>query len=219
MWTILSPIADRVNRFSKHWRDVLMVCIIFPGLLVVAIIAFWLRRRYRRKKEAQRAAASGFMPPMTTQSLGARSLPGQEMWGPHQHMAHTQGWEYGAEEDAEFVRSGGIRSENHGKMKPTSNFASASHGSRKKKEKRAKGKHQRHDSHGMDGNFDLNSDDLPPQRRLSKHRDRPRRTSSRKGGSRHDRPEKDDEALTPIPSRGTDNHSKEIDPDEIKEIS
>ncbi|KAL9113685.1 MAG: hypothetical protein Q9227_002130 [Pyrenula ochraceoflavens] len=185
-------------------------------------MAWWLKRRHTRKLEAQRARSSGFTPPMTTTSLGSRSLPGQEMWGPHQHMAHTRGWEYGAEEDAEFVRSGGKRNETQGGSGLTGKFVAATHGSRKRKEKRARGKHKHHHSHDSDEPPLPEDDNAVPQRRLSKHRHHSERTSSLKsssrGGSRHGKKDIDQDVLTPIPSRGTDIRDPEKDPDEIQEL-
>ncbi|KAJ9606505.1 hypothetical protein H2200_009466 [Cladophialophora chaetospira] len=69
-----------------------MLAILAVGLPLLAWLLVWLKRRHRRKLEAQRAAASGF-PTSDEKRAGARSAT-PELWGPHQHMHHTKGWEY-----------------------------------------------------------------------------------------------------------------------------
>jgi len=85
--------ADAPNQaqkgwWSNHWRWVLMIIVILIGLILLAVIAVYLKRRHRRKLEERRAAASGF--PASTGGV----IRGPDMWGPHQIMAHTNGWEY-----------------------------------------------------------------------------------------------------------------------------
>jgi hypothetical protein len=77
-----------------------MLIVLIIGLSAVALLAVFLKRRHARKVEGRQATMSGFR--------GARdgSSPevghGQDMWGPHQHMAHTGGWEYTTEQDREM---------------------------------------------------------------------------------------------------------------------
>ncbi|OCT54418.1 hypothetical protein CLCR_00954 [Cladophialophora carrionii] len=69
-----------------------MLGILAVGLPLLAWLMVWLKRRHRRKLEAARAAASGF-PTNDEKRAGARAAT-PELWGPHQHMHHTKGWEY-----------------------------------------------------------------------------------------------------------------------------
>jgi len=83
-----------------HWRWILMIVIVIAGLVFIAILAVCLKRRHRRKVEENRATLSGFAPPPSS-SRGRTPEPniGQDLWGPHQHMAHTRGWEYNHEQE------------------------------------------------------------------------------------------------------------------------
>jgi len=77
-----------------------MIVIVIAGLVLIAILAVCLKRRHRRKVEEKRATLSGFAPPPSS-SRGRTPEPhiGQDLWGPHQHMAHTRGWEYNHEQE------------------------------------------------------------------------------------------------------------------------
>lgn len=77
-----------------------MLGILLIGLGIIAFLAVYLKRRHRRKVEEKRAALSGF-PPRPPSGRNRTPTPslGPELWGPHQHMAHTQGWEYTHEQD------------------------------------------------------------------------------------------------------------------------
>jgi len=69
-----------------------MLGILAVGLAFLTWLAIWLKRRHRRKVEERRAAVSGFPGPNEKRD-GARSAT-PDLWGPHQHMHHTKGWEY-----------------------------------------------------------------------------------------------------------------------------
>ena len=77
---------------STHWKWVMMLGILFFGLIGLAFLLVWLKRRHRRKVEARRAALSGFPTPNEKRG-GARSAT-PDLWGPHQHMHATNGWQY-----------------------------------------------------------------------------------------------------------------------------
>ncbi|KIW72126.1 hypothetical protein PV04_00346 [Phialophora macrospora] len=89
-----------------HWRWILMLGILAVGLPLFAWLLVCLKRRHRRKLEDRRAAASGF-PTSDEKRAGARSAT-PELWGPHQHMHYTKGWEY--HNDPTIVGSGALAS-------------------------------------------------------------------------------------------------------------
>ena len=106
------------NRISTHWRWILMVAVLIVGFTALGLIAVWLKRRHRRKVAAARGPTPlPFTTPSSQLSLGtsgagttrtgtmqsSRTRSGtmqshrgdmREVWGPHQIMAATQGWEY-----------------------------------------------------------------------------------------------------------------------------
>lgn len=206
-----------------------MVVVLFPLLILIGILGFWLRRRHRRKVDARRVEASGFVPPppsVAARSVNSRGLPGQELWGPHQHMAHTRGWEYGAEEDADYVRKGG------GPRLPGHEVVAAGLGRfgstrRSRRRKESKGKGRAEDSVEVDekeagGSFS-NSDAETGKKRHRKHRRHQKRPPAAKGAHNGDQnsneplSEKGKDALTPIPSREIPG-DVDKDPDRIEEI-
>jgi len=69
-----------------------MLGILAVGFALLAWLATWLKRRHGRKIEERRAAASGF--PTTTDMRGGARSATPDLWGPHQHMHYTKGWEY-----------------------------------------------------------------------------------------------------------------------------
>ena len=77
-----------------------MLGILLLGLAIIAFLAICLKRRHRRKLDEKRATLSGFpaRPPSGRNRTPTPSL-GPELWGPHQHMAHTRGWEYSHDQD------------------------------------------------------------------------------------------------------------------------
>ncbi|KIW26455.1 uncharacterized protein PV07_09548 [Cladophialophora immunda] len=75
-----------------HWKWILMLGILTVGFALLTWLAIWFKRRQHRKIEERRAAASGF-PPADDRRGGARSAT-PDIWGPHQHMHYTKGWEY-----------------------------------------------------------------------------------------------------------------------------
>lgn len=88
-----------------------MLIILVVGLSALALLAVCLKRRHARKVEARRAAASGF--PTSRGGSSPDIGHGRDLWGPHQHMAHTRGWEYTTDQDREMkeasdVVAGGI---------------------------------------------------------------------------------------------------------------
>lgn len=85
------------SRFASHWKWIVMVVVLFVGLGALALLAVCLKRRHARKREERRVASSGILPPRGGNSPDVGH--GREMWGPHQHMAHTGGWEYTIEQD------------------------------------------------------------------------------------------------------------------------
>ena len=84
-----------------------MLAILLVSLCLLALLAVYLKKRHRRKIDVQLAIASGF--PVVSDRNGATSadIVGRDMWGPHQHMEHTRGWEYSHDQDA-AVAAGGI---------------------------------------------------------------------------------------------------------------
>ncbi|KIX07538.1 uncharacterized protein Z518_02191 [Rhinocladiella mackenziei CBS 650.93] len=96
--------ASNQSWIEGHWRWILMVCILAVGFALLTGLAIWLKRRHRRKVEKQRAAVSGF-PTATEKKDGARSAT-PDLWGPHQHMHHTRGWEYN--QDPAIMGSGAL---------------------------------------------------------------------------------------------------------------
>ena len=85
-----------------------MLGILLIGLGLIAFLAVCLKRRHRRKLDEKRSTLSGFpaRPPSGRNRTPTPSL-GAELWGPHQHMAHTRGWEYNHEQDS-TIASGGV---------------------------------------------------------------------------------------------------------------
>ncbi|ERF75060.1 hypothetical protein EPUS_04842 [Endocarpon pusillum Z07020] len=86
--------------FASHWKWIVMVIVLFLGLSGVAVLAVCLKRRHARKVDKRRAALSGFS---TARGGGSPETGhGRDMWGPHQHMAHTGGWDYTTDQDREM---------------------------------------------------------------------------------------------------------------------
>lgn len=77
-----------------------MLIVLIIGLSVLALLAVYLKRRHARKVDARRVATLGNPAPQVASSFDIGH--GQDMWGPHQYMAHTGGWEYTAEQDREI---------------------------------------------------------------------------------------------------------------------
>ena len=96
------------SRIDTHWRWILMLGILLIGLGLIAFLAICLKRRHRRKLDEKRATLSGFpAPPPSARHRTPTPSLGPELWGPHQHMAHTHGWEYSHEQDSTLA-SGGV---------------------------------------------------------------------------------------------------------------
>ena len=95
-------IAD-VGRISGHWQWILMVAILIVGFIFLAWLAVFLKKRHRRKVDQRRAAVSGF-PNQEEKREGARAAT-PDLWGPHQHMAATKGWEYHLNQQGGAVRN------------------------------------------------------------------------------------------------------------------
>jgi hypothetical protein len=96
------------SRIDTHWRWILMLGILLIGLGFIAFLAICLKRRHRRKIDEKRATLSGFpAPPASGRNRTPTPSLGPELWGPHQHMAHTQGWEYSHEQD-DTLTPGGV---------------------------------------------------------------------------------------------------------------
>jgi len=68
-----------------------MVAILIVGFAALTWGAVWLKRRHHRKYEERRATLSGF--PAADEKRGPRAAT-PDLWGPHQHMHHTNGFEY-----------------------------------------------------------------------------------------------------------------------------
>ena len=71
-----------------------MLAVLLIAFVLIALLAVCLRRRQKRKVEEKRARLSGFPSNGPGRSPTPVAQLGQDMWGPHQHMAHTRGWEY-----------------------------------------------------------------------------------------------------------------------------
>ncbi|EXJ96141.1 hypothetical protein A1O1_01267 [Capronia coronata CBS 617.96] len=87
-----SASSSHQSWIEGHWRWILMLGILAIGFALLTWLAIWLKRRHRRRIEERRAAISGFPTP-TEKKDGARSAT-PDLWGPHQHMHYTKGWEY-----------------------------------------------------------------------------------------------------------------------------
>src|SRR2546429_6340006 len=100
-----------LSRIDTHWRWILMLGILLIGLGLLAFLAGCLKRRRRRKLDEKRATLSGFpVHPPPGRNRTPTPTFGPELWGPHQHMAHTRGWQYNHEQDS-AVASGGLLGE------------------------------------------------------------------------------------------------------------
>ncbi|KIW94522.1 uncharacterized protein Z519_04498 [Cladophialophora bantiana CBS 173.52] len=108
-----------------HWRWILMIGVLAVGFGLLTWLAIWFKRRHNRKIEERRAAASGF-PTADEQRGGARSAT-PDLWGPHQHMHYTKGWEY---HNDPAVMGGGVLA------------SSSSRRDRKSKRASSQGKHR-----------------------------------------------------------------------------
>lgn len=75
-----------------HWQWILMVGILAVGFALLTWLAIWWKRRHERKLEERRAAISGFPTPSEKREGARAATP--DLWGPHQHMDYTKGWEY-----------------------------------------------------------------------------------------------------------------------------
>lgn len=100
-----------MDRFSTHWKWIVMLLVLLVGLGAIALLAVCLKRRHARKVADRQTAMSGFA--NTRRGSSPEMGRGQDMWGPHQHMAHTGGWEYTSEQDREMreasaAASGGV---------------------------------------------------------------------------------------------------------------
>jgi hypothetical protein len=93
-----------------------MLGFLLVGLGLIAFLAVYLKRRHRRKLEEKRASLSGFHPasPPGRNRTPTPSL-GPELWGPPQHMAHTNGWKYSNEQNTTGVSDGGLGSQKKSK--------------------------------------------------------------------------------------------------------
>lgn len=103
--------------FTTHWRWVLMLGVLAVGLVLFAILLIFFKRRHARKVEARRAAASGFPVNKDGVIRDNTASRGQDMWGPHQHMAHTRGWEYNHDQEAAGAAVGGTGKKRNKKLR------------------------------------------------------------------------------------------------------
>lgn len=94
--------AANKSWIDTHWKWILMVAILIVGFALLTWAAIWLKRRHRRKLEARRATMSGL--PTVDEKRGTRAAT-PDLWGPHQHMHHTRGFEY---PDAFITGSGAL---------------------------------------------------------------------------------------------------------------
>jgi hypothetical protein len=97
-----------------------MLVVLIIGLAALALLAVFLKRRHARKVDKRRSASSGF--PTARGASSPETGHGRDMWGPHQHMAHTGGWGYTTEQDREIREAsaepgGGLLSTAVGKSK------------------------------------------------------------------------------------------------------
>ncbi|KIV77872.1 hypothetical protein PV11_09650 [Exophiala sideris] len=86
-----SATTSNKSWISTHWKWILMLGILVVAFALLTWGAIWLKRRHRRKVEERRAAMSGF--PAANEKGGNRAAT-PDLWGPHQHMQHTNGFEY-----------------------------------------------------------------------------------------------------------------------------
>jgi hypothetical protein len=163
-----------------------MLVILFVGLGAIAWLAVWLKRRHNRNVESRSVTT-----PSGISATQARSTPdighGREMWGPHQHMAHTGGWEYTSEQDRAMreasTREGtGVLGSTIGKAKSLKGHGSSRLG---KKSRSASRRSSRYDSRlyrdRNRGEQDENSKSATASIRRSKS-ERRRQREARDGG-------------------------------------
>ncbi|KAI1622536.1 hypothetical protein EDD37DRAFT_635273 [Exophiala viscosa] len=86
-----SATTSNKSWIQTHWQWILMLGILVLGFVLLTWGAIWLKRRHRRKVEERRAAMSGL--PKANEKGGHRAAT-PDLWGPHQHMQHTHGFEY-----------------------------------------------------------------------------------------------------------------------------
>lgn len=99
-----STSAHRDPWINTHWQWVLMLIILALGLSGLAWLAVWLKRRHRRKIDSQRAAASGFSRgPESRSRQEMRRSSATDLWGPHQMMQATQGYQYNTQPGTDGV--------------------------------------------------------------------------------------------------------------------
>ncbi|OAP55111.1 hypothetical protein AYL99_10811 [Fonsecaea erecta] len=87
-----------------HWRWILMLGILVVGFAFLIWLAIWFKRRQQRKIEERRAVTSGF--PRDDEHRGGARAATPDIWGPHQHMHYTKGWEY--HNDPAIMGGGGL---------------------------------------------------------------------------------------------------------------
>ncbi|KAK4945286.1 hypothetical protein LTR10_015445 [Elasticomyces elasticus] len=86
-----SATTSNKSWISTHWKWILMLGVLVVAFALLTWGAIWLKRRHRRKVEERRAAMSGFPP---SNEKGGNRAATPDLWGPHQHMQHTNGFEY-----------------------------------------------------------------------------------------------------------------------------
>lgn len=89
---------------QNHWQWVLMVIILFFGLLGFGFLLRFLRKRHHRRKESSRTT----LPSSLETGIADSAVVRRDMWGPHQHMAHSGGWEYTADQNQEMRETPGV---------------------------------------------------------------------------------------------------------------
>ncbi|KPI46044.1 uncharacterized protein AB675_612 [Cyphellophora attinorum] len=77
---------------SGHWQWIVMIIALAIGLGLLAALLIFLKKRHRRKVNERRAQMGGF-PTEREKAAGARAAT-PDLWGPHQHMHASKGWEY-----------------------------------------------------------------------------------------------------------------------------
>jgi len=101
--------ASNSSWMHTHWRWILMIIVVIVGLVLITLLAICFKRRHRRKVEEKRATLSGFAaPPSSSRGRTPEPNIGQDLWGPHQHMAHTRGWEYNHEQEDAAAGNAGV---------------------------------------------------------------------------------------------------------------
>ena len=161
-----------------------MILVLIVGLSAVAVLAVCLKRRYARKVDGRFAASS------VSVARGGSSPDighGRDMWGPHQHMAHTGGWDYTTEQDREMreasaAAGGGVLGSAVGAAKNLRGNSKRRLGKKSRHDSQRSARHSRIDPDSVRGEQDENSKMASAAVRRSRSERRQEREKERERG-------------------------------------